>query len=208
MNTLFQVKQYISRNRRRRVWHKVVGALACLVVFVTTYMLILPAITMEHQTYCGLEEHYHTDECYERRLICGYDDEMPHVHTPECYEQREVLVCGQEETPAHTHDESCYEEERTLSCTEEHEHSDDCYEVSRELACGQEENEGHIHGPECYGTEDVLVCGLSEEPHVHTDDCYAYVPPHIIKSLRESGKTTNISSNRKGRAHSQAQTVI
>lgn len=34
-----------TRNRRHRTWKKVVGALICIVVFCTTYALILPAIT-------------------------------------------------------------------------------------------------------------------------------------------------------------------
>ena len=42
-----QAEQYAKRHKRRRVWQKVVGSLACVVVFITTYMLILPAITME-----------------------------------------------------------------------------------------------------------------------------------------------------------------
>ena len=190
-----QAAQIYQDRRRKKLWHRIVSGMVCVVVFCTVYALILPAITLEKEPVCGREEHTHTEACY----------------ITETVEPTTEYLCAEElagSVTVHTHDESCYEEERTLSCTEEHEHSDDCYEVSRELACGQEENEGHIHGPECYGTEDVLVCGLSEEPHVHTDDCYAYVPPHIIKSLRESGKTTNISSNRKGRAHSQAQTVI
>ena len=35
----------LTRNRRHRTWKRVVGALACVVVFCTTYALILPAIT-------------------------------------------------------------------------------------------------------------------------------------------------------------------
>ena len=33
--------------------------------------LILPALTAEGTPHCGIEEHTHTDECYENRLICG-----------------------------------------------------------------------------------------------------------------------------------------
>ena len=33
--------------RRRKIWHAAVSVFACMVVFVTTYMLILPAITMD-----------------------------------------------------------------------------------------------------------------------------------------------------------------
>lgn len=48
---------------------------------------------------CGIEEHKHTDDCYEKVLICEED----HEHTDECYETK--LVC---ELPEHTHSELCY----------------------------------------------------------------------------------------------------
>ena len=38
-------------------------ALAAVVVFCTTYALILPAITLEGEG-CGLEEHIHDESCY------------------------------------------------------------------------------------------------------------------------------------------------
>lgn len=48
---------------------------------------------------CGLEEHVHSEECYEKKLIC----EEEHEHTDECYEM--ILICGKEE---HKHTEDCY----------------------------------------------------------------------------------------------------
>ena len=104
-----QAEQYAKRHKRRRVWQKVVGSLACVVVFITTYMLILPAITMEQTTYCGYEEHQHGEGCFEKQLICGYPEEpeVSHVHTAECYEQEQTLICELEETAGHVHDESC-----------------------------------------------------------------------------------------------------
>ena len=47
------------------MWEKIVGSLAVVVVFITSYMLILPAITMEKTTYCGNTHHTHTASCYE-----------------------------------------------------------------------------------------------------------------------------------------------
>ena len=38
---------YAARRRRRHIWQKIMGVLAAVVVFATTYALILPAITME-----------------------------------------------------------------------------------------------------------------------------------------------------------------
>ena len=70
----------LKRKRRKKIWKRIVSAMMCLVVFCTTYMLILPAITKETDTFCGIEEHTHSEECYEKVLLCEN-----HVHTPECY---------------------------------------------------------------------------------------------------------------------------
>ena len=79
-NFLPQAAQYTKNHKRRKAWQKIVSALACIVVFCTTYALILPAITMEQTTYCGLEEHQHSDACYESKLICPYDESMENTY--------------------------------------------------------------------------------------------------------------------------------
>ena len=61
---LREAVQLNMEHRRRKWWHQVVSAMAAVVVFVTTYALILPAITMEQETVCGLNEHTHSDACY------------------------------------------------------------------------------------------------------------------------------------------------
>ncbi len=107
--------EYLAKNHRHRTWMKIVSMMACIVVFCTTYALILPAITLEgHKTYCGLKEHLHDEACYEKVLICdleeaaaeeGSDTEEAagHVHTDECYE--EVLTCEKDE---HEHELICH----------------------------------------------------------------------------------------------------
>ena len=190
--------------RNRRLWRRIVTALSCVVVFCTTYALILPAITMSEDTYCGIEEHTHTEECYERQLVCGYDDTQPpqteparqaHTHTEACWETQSVLTCTIPE--GHVHGEDCYT--RPIICGleegaaegeegEPHVHTEQCL-GEPELVCTEEEN--HVHADSCYTQETVLTCGLEEwepeqtdgsesvpdeEPaHVHTDDCYEQV---------------------------------
>ena len=69
----------------RRRWGRIASVLAGLVVFCTTYALILPAITMSsQQVNCGLEEHEHIEECCdaEGNLICGLEE---HIHSLACY---------------------------------------------------------------------------------------------------------------------------
>ena len=63
-------------------------------------------ITMVNEPLCGIEEHEHTDECYENRLICGLEENDEHTHTEECYEK--VLICGHE---THFHTLQCYTDE-------------------------------------------------------------------------------------------------
>ena len=55
-------EKHLKQLQRRRNWRKVVRAMACVVVFCTTYALILPAITMERDE-CTLTEHVHSESC-------------------------------------------------------------------------------------------------------------------------------------------------
>lgn len=48
---LMEVSAYLTGKRRRRMWAKAVCAMACIVVFCTTYALILPAITIENTVF-------------------------------------------------------------------------------------------------------------------------------------------------------------
>ena len=65
INSLFQRAAQVYQNRRRKqLWYRVVSGMACVVVFCTVYALILPAITLEKESACGMEEHTHTEECY------------------------------------------------------------------------------------------------------------------------------------------------
>ncbi len=76
METFWQkVAEILFLSKLEKRWQKAAKVLAVVVVFWTTYMLILPAITMENDTYCGFDEHIHEDSCYviESTLICGFD---------------------------------------------------------------------------------------------------------------------------------------
>lgn len=175
-NTLLhQAAKFKLQNRKHKRWQKAVSILACIVVFCTVYALILPALTAEGTPHCGIEEHTHTDECYENRLICGKEEgEGAHTHTDECYTQEQTLICGLEEGEgAHTHTEECYDEDGNLICgleeNEGHQHTEECYQTENILTCDQEESEGHQQTAECY--EQVLACG--KEEHAHSLACYS-----------------------------------
>lgn len=185
---------YRARHRRNRIWKKLVTALGCLVVFCTTYALILPAITMERETVCGLSEHVHTDSCYSRQrgaLICTLAESEGHTHTDACKGTKRVLSCTTPESDGHTHGEGCYDAEGVLTCTQPetqgHHHSDSCYRTEEVFVCGKAESVPHHHADECYAWETLATCGIQE--HTHTDSCYPAKPAETT-SAGETGATT------------------
>lgn len=169
MKALITKIRRILRNRRTRLMlSRTVSIVAAFVVFVTTYALVLPAITMEKDARCGIEAHQHDDSCYELQLTCTQEEADGHVHTEDCYQVEQVLTC---EIPEHQHsaENGCYDEEGNLVCTEtEHVHDSQCYQENRELVCGLEESGGHHHDESCY--EKVLICG--KQVHTHGPECY------------------------------------
>ena len=82
---------------------KLICVLACAVVVCTVSALVIPAIAQDGVAHCGIKEHSHSDACYEKKLICGQDEDTGHVHTDECYDS--ILSCEKTE---HTHELSCY----------------------------------------------------------------------------------------------------
>lgn len=126
LGQLHQTKEYIRQKRQYRLWKRVVTGLACMTVFTTTYMLILPAITLEETACCGIEEHCHDTSCYQNMLVCDIEDES-HIHADECYE--EMLICQKEE---HEHTLECYLEQNTETTSENGDVSEDLSEDSVE----------------------------------------------------------------------------
>ena len=207
-----RVLRFLNLRKRYRLWQRVVGSLAVVVVFVTTYMLILPAITMENGVYCGMEEHTHTDDCYTTALVCteGQIDtseldappeykctESLHTHTSDCYDENGTLVCGKADFFVHTHNDLCYFDGELvcpLEETEPHTHTEDCFTEETRYICGLEESEGHTHSDSCYSVTEELVCGLEEsEEHSHDDSCYER-NEELVCGLEESEGHTHDDS--------------
>ena len=179
-NVLLQAAIKLNKSRKQRKWwQRTVRVMATVVVFCTTYALILPAITMEQETVCGMEAHTHTEDCYVQQpvtaLQCAPEtqaDTVVHTHNELCYDAQGNLVCLLPETAAHTHDESCYTRSETANCAYVHVHSEQCVTTQTVLVCGKEETQGHSHSEACTGPRQVLTCGLTEsEGHVHGDSC-------------------------------------
>ena len=169
MNSLAErIRKYIIEHRKDKAFRRGVRILGCLVVFITTYALIYPALALEKDAYCGIEAHVHTDECYALVLNCGQEETDGHTHTDACYETRQTLDCELEE---HIHGEDCYDGDGDLICDlAEHTHSQDagCYETEKVLACNLKEADTHWHDASCYKM--ILVC--DRQVHVHSEVCY------------------------------------
>ena len=184
-------EKYTKVHKRKRLRHRVVTVLAGVVVFCTTYALILPAITLEKQ--CDIPEHTHTDACYaqvtsvEKRVpVCSAKTLEIHQHTADCYDADGNLTCGYADFVVHSHDSRCYDEKGNLWCPlpeiEAHRHTADCYALPEEhthaegcytsvrgnLVCGE-----HVHTDACYTETPELACGREEsEEHRHDESCY------------------------------------
>lgn len=176
-----QIRSIMKDHKKRQMWYRIVTTLAVVVVFVTTYMLILPAITMENKAECGITEHKHDANCYsshyekEKELACTTDSLGVHKHTEACYDAEHKLICGYADFVIHEHDASCYDKDGNLVCTipehKLHQHTPECYQMQKQLVCTQEESVGHTHTPECYTKQQgSLICG--KEEHTHGEGCY------------------------------------
>ncbi len=182
-------EKYVAQRKRRMRLFKTVTALALVVAICTSYVLMMPGLTMAAETYCGLEEHTHTADCYVDELTClisereattVFTDIMrcsfePHRHSSDCYNAQGELSCGYWDGYIHEHDEKCYDSNGVLICTLEehpmHKHTDACYNWEKQLTCTLTESEGHIHTDACYRAKEP-TCGLFEsEGHQHTADC-------------------------------------
>ena len=182
-------EKYVAQRKRRIRLLKTVTALALVVAICTSYVLMMPGLTMAAETYCGLEEHTHTADCYVDELTClisereaetVFTDSMrcsfePHHHSSDCYNAQGELSCGYWDGYIHEHDEKCYDSNGVLICTLEehpmHKHTDACYNWEKQLICTLTESEGHIHTDACYRAKEP-TCGLFEsEGHQHTADC-------------------------------------
>ena len=88
---LSDAENFLVRNKSRRTWRKTVTGLACVVVFCTTYAMILPAVTLDSdQTLdCSYSVHAHTEDCYDEdgNLICDLMQAEEHIHMDDCSSQ-------------------------------------------------------------------------------------------------------------------------
>ena len=113
---LSEAAAFLVKNRRRRMWTKVVSCMAAVVVFCTTYVLILPALTLEKDTECGYEEHVHTEACYlkgDKDVSDGSNTQV--VSSGDVSAGDEGTYCGKH---AHKHTTACFGDSDTTADVE------------------------------------------------------------------------------------------
>ena len=181
--------RYTVRRRHRKGWQRVVTAMTAIVVFCTTYALILPAITQERKPTCGIEAHEHEAACYreaEKILSCAA---QIHIHGPECLDAQGFVICSNAQYLVHSHEASCYNDAGELVCTlpeaAEHRHSESCYAMPEQVPQTQP---AHEHGEDCFvSVPPILICDQEEQPgHQHSEEgCYTYETT-LICTLEET----------------------
>ena len=174
------IQKYLKRNKQRSIWRKLLRMMACVVVFCTTYALILPVITLDRNYICGLEAHSHSDQCRSGpeagTFLCDPEALGCHTHVPECFDPEGALLCDLSDWILHIHEEICYGPDGQLVCllpeVSEHSHTEECFS-DETLICSLPEVTEHSHTEECFSDE-TLVCSLPEvTEHRHTEECFS-----------------------------------
>lgn len=124
------IKEYTEKHKKRSTRQRILIGIAALVVFCTTYAMILPAITMEGKLKCQKEEHIHQSACYgsEKTLNCQQKEGEIHLHQENCYTSSGELICKLNTTSVHTHTEECYTSKMIMTCKKiPHQHYQECF---------------------------------------------------------------------------------
>ena len=174
------MQQFRREHKAARRYVALLLALALLTSLFVNWQLHSVGIAQTADYQCGEIEHQHTAECYEKVLVCGYEEGEPEDWNatkpddsafPDAdygVEQSEADIAAYSAEPEpeyifvpHQHTDDCYQEVKTLTCyQEEHVHTDDCFDPEDgSLICDLFE---HTHDDSCYTVEYELVCGLEE----------------------------------------------
>ena len=176
------VKEYQEKFRRNhqraRRYTALLLALALTTSLFVNWQLHGVGIAKTAEYLCGEVEHEHTDACYEKQLVCGYEEGEPEDWNATMTDDGTSFddafgvdaddpgIAAYSAEPEyifvpHEHTSDCYQEVQELTCREEeHEHTDDCFDPEDgSLICDLFE---HTHDDSCYTTTYELVCGLEE----------------------------------------------
>lgn len=178
-------KKFRRNHQRARRYTALLLALALTTSLFVNWQLHGVGIAKTADYLCGELEHEHTAACYEKQLVCGYEEGEPEdwnaTMTDDSMSFDDTFgmdgdafgvdaddsgIAAHSAEPEyifvpHEHTDDCYQEVQELTCREEeHEHTDDCFDPEDgSLICELFE---HTHDDSCYTTTYELVCGLEE----------------------------------------------
>lgn len=180
------VEQYfIQLNMKKQRFRRSVAiltVLSLLVILTVSWNLRQTGIAFANGANCGIEEHQHSEECLQKILICGFDDEIPTEEPTEA--PTETFSEEATESPTDAPTEPPTEaptEPPTEAPTEPPEEETAAEEVitaAADVLFGliptvhaseiPDESVTHIHTDACYEID--AACELQE--HVHDFSCY------------------------------------
>ena len=178
-------KKFRRNHQRARRYTALLLALALTTSLFVNWQLHGVGIAKTADYLCGELEHEHTAACYEKQLVCGYEEGEPEdwnatmtddgMSFDDTFDMDDDASGVDADDPGiaahsaepeyifvpHEHTDDCYQEVQELTCLEEeHTHDDSCFdEDGVTFICDKFE---HTHDDSCYTTTYELVCGLEE----------------------------------------------
>lgn len=178
-------KKFRRNHQRARRYTALLLALALTTSLFVNWQLHGVGIAKTAEYLCGELEHEHTAACYEKQLVCGYEEGEPEdwnatmtddgMSFDDTFDMDDDAFGVDADDPGiaahsaepeyifvpHEHTDDCYQEVQELTCLEEeHTHDDSCFdEDGVTFICDKFE---HTHDDSCYTTTYELVCGLEE----------------------------------------------
>ena len=166
-------KKFRRNHQRARRYTALLLALALTTSLFVNWQLHGVGIAKTAEYLCGELEHEHTAACYEKQLVCGYEEGEPEdwnaTMTDDGMSFDDTFDMDDDASGVDADDPgiAAYSAEPEYIFVP-HEHTDDCYQEVQELTCREEE---HEHTDDCFDPEDgSLICDLFE--HTHDDSCY------------------------------------
>lgn len=166
-------KKFRRNHQRARRYTALLLALALTTSLFVNWQLHGVGIAKTAEYLCGELEHEHTAACYEKQLVCGYEEGEPEdwnaTKTDDGMSFDDTFDMDDDASGVDADDPgiAAYSAEPEYIFVP-HEHTDDCYQEVQELTCREEE---HEHTDDCFDPEDgSLICDLFE--HTHDDSCY------------------------------------
>lgn len=195
LNELLNYLNNYAKNRKNKQrFSAIMVCLAVIVSFTVSVGLIEPAESASGELICGMEEHEHTQDCFE--LICGFDEETEEeivVETTlsDSEETTESTTSTEETTTADT------EPATTETATTDTETTETIISTCTEESVPAPV---HIHNDECYR----LIC--LTEAHLHKQDCYNQ-PAETEPAATETSTSTSTETDTTATTEQTAETT-